>query len=275
VNPNGIPAQSSAVATQELRWVTVHQAVFPNRNAVAAIDAWYIRLAKLQNFFSSLSHWTCSSYTMSDFLLNSHNGFLVARLPEWNFDEAGRGAYSKCAPKLGNVYYGGVLRMPWFDLDEAFFSGRLPEELIAVRKNLKSNNPAFSGIDLCYDSEVTRTVLNYCNRQSSRNEIIAVRSPLLKEVKETAIESNNVIWQGFDIVALGHWSLLGSGLFWAPSYFQKWIEKLNSKGLFEDPSLVAEFVTDYETAASKGAVEPLPLPQIYGIDAIEIGRISP
>ena len=47
---------------------------------------------------------------MKEYPRNVHHGFLIVRLPEYNFDAEGRGAFSKEAPKLGDIYYGGVFQ---------------------------------------------------------------------------------------------------------------------------------------------------------------------
>jgi hypothetical protein len=60
---------------------------------------------------------------MKEYPRNVHHGFLIVRLPEYNFDAEDRGAFSKEVPKLGDIYYGGIFRMPWFDLDEDYISG--------------------------------------------------------------------------------------------------------------------------------------------------------
>ena len=39
---------------------------------------------------------------MIEYPQNAHHGFLVVRLPEYNFDAEGRG-YAKNAPKLGDI----------------------------------------------------------------------------------------------------------------------------------------------------------------------------
>jgi hypothetical protein len=57
------------------------------------------------------------------------SGFLVVRLPFLNKDALGRGAYSKIAPSLGSIYYGGIDRMDWFDVEEDFYNNTLPDSI--------------------------------------------------------------------------------------------------------------------------------------------------
>ena len=53
-------------------------------------------------------------------------GFMAVRLPSENFDAEGRGAFSSKPPSLGDIYYGGLDRMPWFDVEEALDRGVFP-----------------------------------------------------------------------------------------------------------------------------------------------------
>jgi hypothetical protein len=211
---------------------------------------------------------------MTDFWKDGHNGFLVVRLPEMNFDARGRGAYSNRAPKLGATYYGGVFRMPWFDLDEDYYAARLPADLAGARKTLTNENADFTGIEICRERKLAEQILGYCNRESRRNELIAIASQALGEIKDVTIPQDIAIeWIGFDVVALGHWSLLEDGLFVAPSYFARWHEEFNHNGLFDSPDHVEEFAMNYRSAAAKGGVEELP-PEVYGVAAIRIGRVA-
>jgi len=213
---------------------------------------------------------------MTEFPMNSHSGYLAVRIPEFNYDEEGRGVYLKKPPKLGSVYYGGVFRMPWFDVEEDFFLGVLPKELVDLWKRLKKENNDFSGLHLCQNYSNATKMLAYSNRESVRNELIAVRSKVLSEIKNETTFSEvevNIDWLGYDIVAIGHWSLLEGGLFAAPSYFSHWTNRLNSHGLFSEDSFLEEYSNDYQRAALRNGVEALPS-TVYGIDSIQIGKVS-
>jgi hypothetical protein len=48
---------------------------------------------------------------MKEYPRNVHHGFLIVRLPEYNFDAEGRG-FSKEAPKLGPI-----MRQKWHHLE--------------------------------------------------------------------------------------------------------------------------------------------------------------
>jgi hypothetical protein len=146
--------------------------------------------------------------------------------------------------------------------------------LLEIRKTLSEGSRDFTGIELCYDLQTAKKVLEWSNREGSRNEIIAVRSQKLIEIKKKSLpfESPEIDWLGFDFVSLGHWSLLAGGMFTSPSYFSRWNKDLNEHGLMNNPSIIHEFAGDYSIAAEKRGVEPLP-DEVYGIETIEVGRI--
>jgi hypothetical protein len=163
--------------------------------------------------------------------------------------------------------------MPWFDLDEDYYVGKLPAALTSTRRKIKESNRDFSGIDVCDNYEDAEAILEYSNRQSLRNEIIVVRSEKIREIKGNVLFTDREIdWLGIDLVALGAWSLLENGLFPSPSYFARWTQKLNSNGLLIDSTDFSGVVQDYLVEVSKRGAEELPS-DLYGMDPIEIGRV--
>ena len=204
------------------------------------------------------------------------SGFLVVRLPHLTFDKDGKGVFPKKPIQLGQIFYGGIDRMPWFDVDEHYYTGTLPPNYVSAKMILKEKNRDFTGIELCYDIHSAQSLLEYSNREEVRNELIALRSEKLMTVKGNPAAENpqNLEWLGYDLIALGHWSLLRDGLFVSPSYFGRWTPYLNENGLISDPTILDDFVCDYSVAAGKQAVEELP-DEVYGFDAIQVGRVVP
>jgi hypothetical protein len=200
-------------------------------------------------------------------------GYMVVRLPEWNYDVSGRGVYRRTPPQLDGLRYEGIDRMSWFDIDEDYYIGALPKNLFDVREQIKNENRDLTGMLLTQQFEVAKRLLDYSNRTELRNEIIAVRSHKLAQIKgEVVIPEEKLRWIGYDIVDLGHWSLIAEGIFVAPDSFPSWRGLLNGHGLMADCSLVSELIDSYTGAAENDKVEQL-APSVYGIDTVEIARM--
>ena len=204
------------------------------------------------------------------------NGFLVVRLPHLNRDQAGRGVYPAQPPVLGTIHYGGIDRMPWFDIDEDLYAGVLPANIRQARQLIEEgNNDDFTGIKLCKDLDTALALLKHSNRLEAANELIVIRSEKLTEIKGAIdFDMSKVSWIGYDVLILGDFSLLREGLFTLPSSFPGWEELLNQSGLFSSRALFDEYVRAYKVASLKGAIEQLPDTTVYGIDMVEIGKVD-
>jgi hypothetical protein len=197
-------------------------------------------------------------------------GFLVVRRPEENFDADGRGAFTSNPPRMFNYFYGGIDRMAWFDAEEDCFTDAAPPSICKLLRQIRQDNANFTGIDLCRDYTVATALLEYSNRLEQRNEIIAVYSDALMNIQGllAPFATPRLVPLGYDVVAIGGWSLLRDGLFVAPSYFERWLPSLTPHGLLDQVD-VAEFLHAYGTAAESGAVEPLDL-SFVTIDAVQL-----
>src|SRR5205809_13260 len=98
---------------------------------------------------------------MSELKTDRVNGFMVVRVPHLNRDLEGRGAFPETAPCLAETCYGGIDRMPWFEIDELWYKGVLPEDIAQVRDLIQKANADFSDIYLCGDLELSITLLEY------------------------------------------------------------------------------------------------------------------
>lgn len=197
------------------------------------------------------------------------NGFVVVRIPTMNFLVPGRDV----VPCVNGIYYAGVDRNRWADvMDDDYYEGKLPRNVKSDLARLKRND--FSGIDLCQDIAVASRLLTYSNRSSLRNELIVIRSPSLAALKGCVETELAVEWVGFDVFALGEWSLISHGIFLHPDKYPDWRVQLNCHGLFNDPSLTSPYSLAYEEAVARGYSEPIaPKSSGLGILSVEIGRV--
>ena len=200
-------------------------------------------------------------------------GYLVVRKPSDNFDPQGRGGFSDKAPKLNDVYYAGIDRMPWFDLDEEYYANTLSTDIAAIRNKIRKTDTDFTGIKVCADFKDAEHILNYVNRSVSefRNEIISISSKSLNRSKGIVESNKTIIWYGYDIVALGNSSILIEGLFTRPDIFENYIKKLNCHGLFDDLSVFDEYVAFYKAQAALGTVIEL-IEDPYPVEAVWVGK---
>lgn len=200
-------------------------------------------------------------------------GYMVVRLPAENFDPEGRGAFSAKVPIFNGIYYGGLDRLPWFDIDEAYYSGRLPIDLRCIRRSLKEINLDFSGIDLLKSLSEARQMLDYSNRESQKNEIITVYSEMLRELKGAIKLESSVNWIGCDIINLGHSSLLHDGIFSNAELFMDFQDALNENGLIRDETTAKEYIMRYCQLAEQGLVEEI-IDEPYGVDCVWVACIK-
>ncbi|HEX2205997.1 MAG TPA: hypothetical protein VHG91_21960 [Longimicrobium sp.] len=199
-------------------------------------------------------------------------GFLVLRRPETNRDAAGRGVLPSVAPCLGGRCYGGIDRMPWFDVEAALEIGPLPPEAAAAWAAVEAGDSDFSGVRLCPRLSDAAALLKVSNRKGAENELVAVRGALLDEIKGTVpVGSARIEWLGYDVISLGWWSLL-SVLFRVPSAFPGWGPRINGAGLLPSADLGRELARAYRAAELRGEVEELPEPDCE-IDVVRVGRI--
>jgi len=198
-------------------------------------------------------------------------GFIVVRCPEFNYLIKGRDS----VPRIGDLYYSGIDRQRWVDVfDEDYYANRVPENVRALAAALIHNRRDFTGVDVCQETEVASKLLEYSNRNRKTNELIAVRSDALAELKGVIQVDCAVNWIGYDILATGEWSLIAEGVFRNPKYYSPWVPMLNRFGLLDDYALLPKYVADYESAMAAGQSEPTaPKSAGLGVFFVEIGIV--
>jgi hypothetical protein len=200
------------------------------------------------------------------------NGFLVVRKPTLCYDEKVPRAYSTHARKIGEIYYSGVDRMPWYDVEEDYYINNLPQDILNIYLAVKRANRDFTGLNLCFDIQDALRLLRYSNRNEPRDEIIAVYSESLINDKGSFISIAEIQWIGFDVFAFGEWSLLSEGMFLKPEKFPDFRSAIGPEGLFADWNSVAPYMEAYLSLSRAEIVEPLADPPL-AIDGLRIGRV--
>lgn len=202
-------------------------------------------------------------------MINYINGYLVVRKPHLNNVI---GPYTRNAPEIGGIFYGGIDRMPWFDIAQDFYDNKLPENIKHHWITIKENNADLPNINLVQDIDIAKELLVYSNQSGVQNELIAIRSKELVEIKGTISKNIGLIsWVGFDIVALPEWSLLQEGIFRSLKPFLAWKKHVNSEGLFDNLSFTKDYIEAYYQASLDNLVE-----EVWRLDQIafiEVGKI--
>lgn len=166
-------------------------------------------------------------------------GFLVVRKPDMNFDEQARGAFSSEVPKIKDLVYSGMDRMPWFDLDEDYYLEKLPQDQLEYRNKIRSTNLNSSGIKLCLDIDITKKILAYSNQLSDRNEIIALYADELCNDRSAIKVDEKMQFLGVDLYCPGFGSMIREGLFKSPNAFSRFADSFTEFGLLP-PELNAD-----------------------------------
>ncbi len=189
-----------------------------------------------------------------------------------NFDEEGRGAFLPNAPKIDELYYGGVDRMPWFELDEGFFSKTLPAQLTQFRKEIRTSNPDSSDFKLLFDLSKVVSIFEYSNQHDDINEIIVLQSDALRKTKGVFDCDSEIKWLGIDVYCQGYGSLIREGIFKKPGVFSSFRNMINEFGLFHlDNDNIGNYIQHYFKSSKEHNLEEIP--PSGDIDIIKLGRI--
>jgi hypothetical protein len=198
-------------------------------------------------------------------------GFMVVRRPHENYDLTGRGVFPARPAKVGDTYYGGVDRMPWFDLMELYYAPSPPKHLVDFRAMLTKLNPDATGMKLVRDTLEVARCLQWMGGMSAANEVIAVHSEALARVKCRDAELPTGEWLGLDVVLHSEGSLLCEGLFGSDFFGESWGRRLNAHGLFSSRSECEAYQEEYRRGVAQGRLEAMG-PGV--VDFIDVYRLS-
>jgi len=200
-------------------------------------------------------------------------GFIVLRKPFFNYDEKGRGAFSPHAPRIGDLYYAGIDRMPWFEVEESYYSNELPTELVLLRKELKTLKLDCSDFELMPDINKAVKLLEYSNKDKELNELIAVCSKR-GNIRPPISDPPRIDWLGVDVYCHGYGSLIREGIFTKLDLFSDYIHKLNINGLFGlDSEFIDSYTDTYIKLAYEKNLEPIDDEAMEYLDIVTLGRV--
>lgn len=175
-------------------------------------------------------------------------GFVVVRFGKLNF--RGREYSELIPPHVDGIYYGGIERLDWFDIDNERYSGTLPVEYKLLYEQLDNT----STVSLIKKLDIAKKLLDFSNRKKQLNEIIAIYSKGIEATYGSFISEREIHWRGEDVVCwMG--SMLREGIFTKPHLFIEFKNKLNKYGLFDINSQVSDlYVEHYSNLSAQGHV---------------------
>jgi hypothetical protein len=198
-------------------------------------------------------------------------GFMVVRRPHENYDVLGRGVFPARPAMFGATYYGGVDRMPWFDLDELYYEANPPKDVVAFKARLGGLNSDATGIALVRELTDVSCCLRLMGGMAATNEVIAVHSQALAQAKGWEPVASMGDYLGLDIVPHGEGSLVREGIFGSDFFGPEWGGRLNAQGLFSTRAECESYWEAYRRGVEQGRLEAIG-PNM--VDFIEVYRIS-
>jgi hypothetical protein len=202
-------------------------------------------------------------------------GFVLVRKPMENYYSAGQGIWPKRPPRIADIFYGGVWRMPWCDIAFEHYASKLPADIndlyLANVTDLQG-----SGFELCRALDIADRLLEFSNSDRQKCELIALYSPRLAVMKGTMdVDNVPLAHQGWEPFQIGGGSLLLDGIFAVPDQFPTWKERLNTNGLLTSSAECERYVSEYQRLAGTGLLEETFPVELCPIEPVEIFSVPP
>lgn len=207
--------------------------------------------------------------------MNKIIGYLVLRLPQHNevLREMLKRRFSEdVLEKL--LKYRGIDRMPWEEVDAAFYTKLLPKGVDEIWANMQKERRGVGGGIVCRTKKEAEALLSFSNGKQCINELCVFYSDMLAEIRGYIEIDETIEWLGYDVVSIDNWSLIASGMLCSPEFLQRWESNLNENILLDSADNVRDIIHDYkEFAKSDQFVEDL-IEVPFGIDAFRIGIVK-
>lgn len=178
--------------------------------------------------------------------MNIISGFMVVRTPSENYDAEGRGIFSPKVSVVDNLCYGGVDRMPWFEIDEDYYSNNLSKKFIRIRNEMKQLRYHESDFRLIADKKIALDMLNYSNKKKEINELIVIKSEINEKYSKFFSIDDEINWLGIDVYCHSYCAVLRQGYFDHPELFSQFSKDINQNGLLNiDDNLIDSYIKFY------------------------------
>jgi hypothetical protein len=201
------------------------------------------------------------------------SGFLLLRKPNYNSDVRGAVESPPWTPQVDGIFYGGLERMPWFDLQQAFHDGALSNEALLLREDLMRSNATDRDVMVLQDVRKAETLLAALENGRDRLETCAVYSERLSRIKGCVQTDLEIEWLGVDLYCGGYGSMIHQGLFKRPELFSDFVLDVVPHGLFEDSSAAIEKYIEHYVRLERRENLELFEPVLEYLDRIRVGRV--
>ncbi|WP_223151781.1 hypothetical protein [Chitinophaga qingshengii] len=198
-------------------------------------------------------------------------GYVIVRKPAHIFDDV---VGKSLSPSIEGIYYHGIDRSNWRDVESRFYQSKIPESLLKTYADLDVSELDFTGIKVVKAYHDAVAFLSIDKEMALTNELVVVASDRLNQIKGPGIATpQHITWLGYDIVLLRGWSLIRHAIFENREMSLLETIKLNSFGLLDHVENVDDFLETYDKLGDLDRVDPLPENGVYGIDYLRVGRI--
>lgn len=192
-------------------------------------------------------------------------GFTIVRLARLNF----RGVeYSELKPpQVDEIYYHGIERLDWFDIENEYYSKTLPANYSVLFEQLDN----IGMLSLTKKFEIAQKLLAFSNMKRPLNEIIAIYSKGIETTYGSFTTDRKIDWIGEDVEC---WvgSMLKEGIFKKPHLFSDFKKNLNQYGLFDINSPITDLYANYYNKLTRqGEVLEIFSDVMHQLDKIWIG----
>jgi hypothetical protein len=170
--------------------------------------------------------------------------------------------------------YRGIDRMPWEEVDSAFYSKSLPKGDGEIWANMQKERRGLYGGIVCRTKKEAEALLSFSNRNQHANELCVYYSDKLSAIRGCIEIEETIEWLGYDVFSIDNWSLIANGVLCSSEFLRQWKSDLNENFLLDSADNVSKLIKDYkEFAKNDQFVEDI-IEEPLGIDAFKIGIVN-
>lgn len=165
------------------------------------------------------------------------------------------------------ISYLGLDRDPWWSLDEAFYSGKLSNDLVSLRRTIQASATPTYSPGVCVDISEARSLMFSPLGSGAEDELVWIDNASSDEPSKTA-------FLGYDIYVDGFGSLIRMGVFTISTVFADFLLKLNSNGLFDNPDDLRAYSEAYIERCENAGLEIIEQRRVQDTNIFRLYSVS-